>query len=54
MGARAREAGRSFDINAFVRKMERLYPMLHQLSRPTHRHGILDQDLSFLGPQVPA
>ena len=45
MGARAREAGRSFDINAFVRKMERLYPMLHQLSRPTHRRGILEQDL---------
>ncbi len=54
MGARAREAGRSFDINAFVQKMERLYPMLHQLSRPTHRRGILEQDLSFLGRQVPA
>jgi glycosyltransferase involved in cell wall biosynthesis len=54
MGARAREAGRSFDINAFVRKMERLYPMLHELSRPTHRRGILEQDLSFLGRQVPA
>ena len=54
MGARAREAGRSFDINAFVQKMERLYPMLHQLSRPTHRRGILEQDLSFLGQRVPA
>jgi glycosyltransferase involved in cell wall biosynthesis len=54
MAARAREAGRSFDINAFVQKMERLYPMLHELSRPTHRRGILQQDLSFLGRQVPA
>jgi hypothetical protein len=34
--------------------MERLYPMLHELSRPTHRRGILEQDLSFLGRQVPA
>jgi glycosyltransferase involved in cell wall biosynthesis len=54
MGARAREAGRSFDINAFVRKMEQLYPMLHEVSRRTHRRGILEQDLSFLGGQVPA
>jgi glycosyltransferase involved in cell wall biosynthesis len=54
MGARAREAGRSFDITAFVRKMERLYPMLHELSRATHRRGILEQDLSFLDRQVPA
>jgi glycosyltransferase involved in cell wall biosynthesis len=54
MGARAREAGRSFDINTFVQKMERLYPMLHELSRSTHRRGILEQDLSFLGRQVPA
>ena len=54
MGAAAREAGRPYDIDAFVRKMERLYPMLHQLSRPTHRRGILEQDLSFLGQRVPA
>jgi hypothetical protein len=54
MAARAREAGRGFDINAFVRKMEQLYPMLHEVSRRTHRRGILEQDLSFLGRQVPA
>jgi glycosyltransferase involved in cell wall biosynthesis len=54
MGARAREAGRGYDINAFVQKMERLYPMLHEGSRPTHRRGILAQDLSFLGqPLLP-
>ena len=44
----AREAGRSYDIAAFVRKMERLYAILHETSRPTHRKGILQADLSFL------
>jgi hypothetical protein len=28
--------------------MERLYTMLHDLSRRTHRRGLLEQDLSFL------
>ena len=37
-----------FDITAFVRKMERLYTLLHDVSRPTKRRGILPQDLSFL------
>jgi glycosyltransferase involved in cell wall biosynthesis len=54
MSARAREAARDFDINAFVRKMERLYPLLHDLSRPTKRQGILREDLSFLNRGVPA
>jgi len=54
MSARAREAARDFDINAFVRKMERLYPLLHDLSRPTRRQGILREDLSFLDRGVPA
>jgi glycosyltransferase involved in cell wall biosynthesis len=49
MGQRARVAGREFDIGAFVRKMERLYPMLHETSRATRRRGILSEDLSFLG-----
>ena len=48
MGARAKEAGRHYDIAMFVRKMERLYTLLHQVSRPTRRRGILQQDLSFL------
>ena len=54
MSARARESARDFDINAFVRKMERLYPLLHDLSRPTKRQGILREDLSFLDRGVPA
>ena len=47
-GAAARDAGRRFGIDAFVRKMERLYTLLHEVSRPTKRQGILQQDLSFL------
>jgi glycosyltransferase involved in cell wall biosynthesis len=54
MSARARESARDFDINAFVRKMERLYPLLHDLSRPTRRRGILREDLSFLDRGVPS
>ena len=48
MSARAREAGRRYDIAMFVRKMERLYTVLHAVSRPTRRRGILAEDLSFL------
>ena len=44
----AREAGRGYDIAAFVRKMERLYALLHETSRATHRKGALQADLSFL------
>jgi hypothetical protein len=32
----------------FVRKMERLYTLLHRVSRQTRRQGILAEDLSFL------
>ncbi len=48
MAARARQAGTHFDIGMFVRKMERLYALLHAVSRPTGRRGILEEDLSFL------
>jgi glycosyltransferase involved in cell wall biosynthesis len=48
MAARAKEAGRQYDIAMFVRKMERLYTLLHQVSRATRRAGILREDLSFL------
>ena len=44
----AREAGRDYDIAAFVREMERLYALLHETSRATHRKGVLQADLSFL------
>jgi glycosyltransferase involved in cell wall biosynthesis len=44
----ALEAGRGYDIAAFVRKMERLYEILHRTSAATKRQGILREDLSFL------
>jgi glycogen(starch) synthase len=48
LAANARLTGANYDIDAFVRKMERLYVILHDVSRRTHRRGVLDQDLSFL------
>ena len=48
LGAAARVAGRHYDIAAFVRKMERLYTILHETSRATRRKGVLSADLSFL------
>jgi glycosyltransferase involved in cell wall biosynthesis len=48
----AREAGTGYDIAAFVRKMERLYALLHETSRATGRRGASQADLSFLaGPR---
>ena len=44
----ARVTGQQYDIAAFVRKMERLYDLLHQVSRATKRQGVLTADLSFL------
>jgi hypothetical protein len=49
LSAAARETGLRYDIAAFVRKMERLYGILHNISRTTRRRGILTADLSFLG-----
>jgi glycosyltransferase involved in cell wall biosynthesis len=48
LGAAARATGQQYDIGAFVAKMERLYLLLHQVSRATRRRGILEADLSFL------
>lgn len=48
LGEEARKTGRRYDIAVFVRKMERLYELLHETSRATGRAGILKQDLSFL------
>jgi len=45
--------GRQFDIAAFVRKMERLYEILHRVSRATRRKGVLVSDLSFLTSNAP-
>jgi glycosyltransferase involved in cell wall biosynthesis len=40
--------GKQYDIAAFVRKMEQLYDLLHRVSRPTKRRGVLEADLTFL------
>jgi glycosyltransferase involved in cell wall biosynthesis len=48
LSAGARVTGADYDIGAFVRKMERLYVILHEVSRRTHRRGVLERDLSFL------
>jgi glycosyltransferase involved in cell wall biosynthesis len=48
LSANARRTGAAYDIDLFVRKMERLYELLHQTSRATGRAGVLQQDLSFL------
>jgi glycosyltransferase involved in cell wall biosynthesis len=48
LGAHARRTGAAYDIDRFVRKMERLYTLLHETSRRTKRAGVLTEDLSFL------
>lgn len=48
LGAEARRTGQQFSIDGFVRKMERLYLLLHEVSRATRRRGVLRADLSFL------
>jgi len=55
LGDNARESGQQYDIAAFVRKMERLYDLLHRVSRATHRRGASEADLGFLtGRTTPA
>jgi glycosyltransferase involved in cell wall biosynthesis len=49
LSVHARVTGTQYDIAAFVRKMERLYDILHRVSRKTKRKGVLEADLSFLG-----
>ena len=48
LSAGATIAGRQYDIDVFVRKMERLYTILHEESRSSRRRGVLRADLSFL------
>ncbi|MGE3277239.1 MAG: glycosyltransferase [Vicinamibacterales bacterium] len=48
LGEAARRTGARYDIAAFVRKMERLYVLLHEVSRKTRRAGVLSADLGFL------
>ena len=48
LSAGARLTGARYDIGVFVRKMERLYELLHESSKRTKRQGILTADLAFL------
>jgi glycosyltransferase involved in cell wall biosynthesis len=50
----ARVTAKQYDIATFVAKMERLYELLHRVSRPSSRKGILGADLSFLTSKAPA
>lgn len=54
LAAAARATGREYDIAAFVAKMERLYDLLHRVSRETRRTGAVEADLSFLTSRTPA
>jgi glycosyltransferase involved in cell wall biosynthesis len=53
LSANARRTGALYDIGLFVRKMERLYALLHETSRPTRRAGVLRADLAFLNGASP-
>jgi len=44
----ARRTGAGYDIDAFVRRMEQLYLLMHEVSRPTRRAGVATADLGFL------
>jgi glycosyltransferase involved in cell wall biosynthesis len=48
ISAAASQTAKQYDITAFVRKMERLYDILHRVSRATKRRGVLHADLTFL------
>jgi glycosyltransferase involved in cell wall biosynthesis len=52
LSVHARVSGKQYDIQAFVRKMERLYELLHDVSKRTQRRGVLQADLSFLAGGV--
>ncbi len=48
LASRARVTGAEYDIQSFVRKMEQLYTLMHEVSRPTRRAGTASADLGFL------
>lgn len=48
LASQARVTARRYDIDTFVRKMERLYEILHRHSRETRRDVARAADLSFL------
>jgi glycosyltransferase involved in cell wall biosynthesis len=53
LAANARQTGRQYDIDLFVRRMEQLYALLHAESRATHRRVAERADLSFLTSERP-
>ena len=54
LSVHARVTGQYYDIASFVRKMERLYELLHEVSRGSRRRGVLQADLSFLTEEARA
>jgi len=54
LAAGARVTSHEYDIASFVRKMERLYDLLHAQSRATGRKTIFRNDISFLDRKEPA
>lgn len=48
LGSRAGITGTEYDIQTFVQKMEQLYLLVHQVSRPTGRMGVASANLEFL------
>jgi glycosyltransferase involved in cell wall biosynthesis len=52
LGSAAQLTGARYDIDVFVRKMERLYELLHEASRSSHR-AIAPADLAFLASRGP-
>ncbi|MQA31144.1 MAG: glycosyltransferase [Luteitalea sp.] len=48
LSEQARRTGQQYDIDAFVRKMERLYTVLHELPRSRRRRRLVRADFSFL------
>jgi len=54
LGDQARVTGAQYDIGVFVRRMERLYDLLHETSRPTKRRSVLEADLGFLRGPLPS
>ena len=48
LSANARTTGREYDILAFVRKMERLYELLHDATQARHGRGLPNESLGFL------
>ena len=53
LAASARQTGAGYDIDRFVKKMERLYVLLHDTSRATRRRTVLETDVSFLSEGNP-